>query len=182
MFDANILITQQGTQYRQSKADAGRSAAHRAAVRLYATTRLHSRLATLFGRSQRLPDLASLTRHSTVKGQHDAGLQTVRIDQIRGSEGRSQDFDASFRPLTEHTKQRWLSVASAWFQGLTLSPVELIQVGDSYFVRDGHHRVSVARAIGQQQIEAEVLVWQVVENPTPATTLFNRPALAPVTA
>jgi hypothetical protein len=181
MFDANIFTAQQGTHFRQDKAAAGRSAAHSAALRLYAGTRLHSRLAALFGRSQRLPDLASLTRHSTLKGQHAAGLQTVRIDQIRGSEGRSQDFDAEFRPLSEHTKQRWLSVASAWFQGLTLPPVELIQVGDSYFVRDGHHRVSVARAAGQQQIEAEVLVWQVAENPAPAP-LFNCPALAPTTA
>jgi hypothetical protein len=181
MFDANIFSAQQGTHFRQDRAAAGRSAAHSAALRLYANTRLHSRLAALFGRSLRLPDLASLTRHSTLKGQHAAGLQTVRIDQIRGSEGRSQDFDASFRPLSEHTKQRWLSVASAWFQGLTLPPVELIQVGDSYFVRDGHHRVSVARAAGQQQIEAEVLVWQVAENPAPAP-FFNCPALAPTTA
>ena len=180
MFDANIFTTQQGTQYRPNRVEAQRSAAHGAARRLYVNTRLHSRLAALFGRSQHLPDLASLTRHSTVKGQHDAGLQTVRIDQIRGSEGRSQDFDASFRPLSEHTKQRWLSVASAWFQGLTLPPVELIQVGDSYFVRDGHHRVSVARAAGQQHIEAEVLVWQIVENPAPAC--FSCPALAPAAA
>jgi len=39
--------------------------------------------------------------------------------------------------------------------------VELIQVGDVYFVRDGHHRISVARALGQRDVEAEVTLWQV---------------------
>ena len=41
-------------------------------------------------------------------------------------------------------------------------PVELIQVGDLYFVRDGHHRISVARAMGQEAIEAKVTAWHVV--------------------
>jgi hypothetical protein len=41
-----------------------------------------------------------------------------------------------------------------------LPPVELIQVGDVYFVRDGHHRISVARMMGQDSIDAEVTVWE----------------------
>jgi hypothetical protein len=54
-------------------------------------------------------------------------------------------------------------VAQARQQGLSLPPVELTQVGEVYFVRDGHHRISVARALGQTDIEAEVRVWQVAE-------------------
>jgi uncharacterized ParB-like nuclease family protein len=44
--------------------------------------------------------------------------------------------------------------------GRELPPVELVQLGDLYFVRDGHHRISVAQAMGQESIEAEVIVWQ----------------------
>jgi hypothetical protein len=54
---------------------------------------------------------------------------------------------------------RWLRVAAARDQGKVLPPVVLVQVGDVYFVRDGHHRISVARALGQLDIEAEVTVW-----------------------
>jgi hypothetical protein len=54
-----------------------------------------------------------------------------------------------------------VGIATAGYMGRTLPPVELIQVGDLYFVRDGHHRISVAQAMGQESIEAEVTVWQV---------------------
>jgi hypothetical protein len=85
----------------------------------------------------------------------------VPIEQIRGSEGRSNDFDRDFHPLQEHCMSRWLRVAKARDQDKVLPPVVLVQVGDVYFVRDGHHRISVASALGQLDIEAEVTVWQV---------------------
>jgi len=50
-------------------------------------------------------------------------------------------------------------VADALDEGLVLPPVQLIQVGADYYVRDGHHRVSVTRALGLDVIEAEVTVW-----------------------
>jgi uncharacterized ParB-like nuclease family protein len=81
----------------------------------------------------------------------------VPIHQIKGSLGRSNDFDANFNPLHERTRSRWISVASAVRQRIPLPPVELLQVGDSFFVRDGHHRISVARAFGQEDIEARVV-------------------------
>jgi hypothetical protein len=96
-----------------------------------------------------------------VHSRRHAGLQTVPIGRIRGSEGRCNDFDRDFNPLQRHTEGRWRSVARARWEGKSLPPVELVQVGDVYFVRDGHHRISVARASGQQDIEAEVKVWRV---------------------
>jgi hypothetical protein len=89
-----------------------------------------------------------------------AGIRTVPISKIRGSEGRSEDFDREFHPLRLHNQGRWLSVATARQRGVVLPPVELIQIGDIYFVRDGHHRISVAKAFGQEEIEAEVTVWE----------------------
>jgi len=115
---------------------------------------------TLTRHTQRLLDLETIRRKVNVSNRHYIGLQTVRIAQIRGSEGRSREFDAHFRPRQTHTKERWVNVAVAQSQGHPLPPVELIQIGDIYFVRDGHHRISVAQAMGQEQIEAFVTVWE----------------------
>ena len=109
-------------------------------------------------------DLLSLTEVETNqpgKSCYSAGLQLVAIDQIQGSQGRCQDFDRAFYPRQHHSQSRWLQVATARALGIALPPVALVQVGNIYFVRDGHHRISVARALGQTEIEAEVRVWQV---------------------
>jgi hypothetical protein len=90
----------------------------------------------------------------------------VAIERILGSEGRANDFDRDFNPLQDRSKGRWLGVAAARQRGKPLPPVALIQVGDVYFVQDGHHRISVARALGQRAIEASVMVWQ-VDGPLP---------------
>lgn len=87
---------------------------------------------------------------------YDRGTQTVCLDLIQGSVNRSTDFDASFHPLRQHIKERWMRVAHAFLTGATLPPVELIQVGEAYYVADGHHRISVARALGQHYIDATV--------------------------
>jgi hypothetical protein len=126
--------------------------------------------ATLFAAArataQRRGLWASLTRRSnalrtlpSVRGGHSAGRKLVPLNSIRGTEGRPGDFDDQFCPLSDQTRQRWQSVAAALDAGLVLPPVQLIQVGAEYYVRDGHHRVSVTRALGQDTIEAEVTVW-----------------------
>ena len=97
--------------------------------------------------------------HPNAKTVRSAGRQSVRLDDIRGTEGRAQGFDDKFYPLSDQTRQRWQSVASAVDEGVPLPAVQLIQVGGAYYVRDGHHRVSVNRALGQEEIEAEVIIW-----------------------
>jgi hypothetical protein len=114
-------------------------------------------------RRQNLLDLGDVERRCAVTHRHYAGIRTVRLCQMRGSEGRCHDFDAAFYPSRQHCRNRWLAIAAAYEKGLSLPPVNLVQVGELYFVLDGHHRVSVARALGRQYIEAEVVVWQVVE-------------------
>jgi hypothetical protein len=144
-------------------------AAHLAGERydgLYAQAVFGRLWATMTRSSHRLLDLTAAEESGTVQGSHYAGLQTVSICQIRGSEGRTADFDAEFRPLRKHNRERWQSVAVAHQAGAYLPPVELIQIGDTYFVRDGHHRVSVARAFGQEYIEAKVTVWH-ISSPLP---------------
>ena len=94
------------------------------------------------------------------RAQHFGGLRSVAIKKICGSLGRTKDFDCEFNPLDIRLRDRWQSVAIAHLHNSGLSPVELIQVGECYFVQDGHHRISVARALGQCAIDAEVTVWE----------------------
>jgi hypothetical protein len=117
-------------------------------------------------RSRTLLSLAEVFEACTIQARSSAGQRVVAIAQIRGSENRAVDFDCDFNPLQEHTRDRWLGIAAARQRGRCLPPVALIQVGDRYFVRDGHHRISVARALGQETIEATVEVWQ-VDGPLP---------------
>jgi hypothetical protein len=112
----------------------------------------------------------------TPSNDHPTGARTVPIDQIRGSQGRSRDFDPDFNPIQDHTKLRWLSIARARQNGTSLPPVKLAQVEDIYFVQDGHHRISVARAMGQQDIEAEVTIWQLRGAKTMYYPIDNRTA------
>lgn len=84
------------------------------------------------------------------------GLQTVPVDRIIGSVGRYNDFDRVFLPNQSHTGARWRRIGQAYYGNIELPPVELYQVGDIYFVGDGNHRVSVARQLGQEFIDARV--------------------------
>jgi len=159
------------TQHNLEQAGLSRaSAAERAktqAQNLYRMAQVQGRLSQwifrIFGRNSRLQSLDDLTARSCLLNRHYAGIQTVAIRRIVGSEGRGEDFDARFRPLTAHTQARWLSIARAALLGKALPPIELIQVGKQFFVRDGHHRISVAHILGQESIEAEVTVWQITE-------------------
>jgi hypothetical protein len=130
--------------------------------RLYARARDQGQrgllLSALTRRSRCLLALEEMEAAHAARTLQDAGIQVVPIRHIRGSESRSSDFDRDFNPLHDYNRRRWLNVATARRRGKALPPVKLIQVGDVYFVRDGHHRISVARALGQRSIEARVLV------------------------
>jgi hypothetical protein len=115
----------------------------------------------LTGRDQHLYDLAQTATAGSVQSRRYGGLRSVPLHQIQGSEGRAQEFTRDFRPLREHTQERWRRVATAMARGYALPPVDLIKIGDIYFVRDGHHRVSVAKARGGVAIDAQVVVWEV---------------------
>jgi hypothetical protein len=130
---------------------------------LYANARKRGRRgqrwSILGRRADRLLALSEVGDACNVRVRCHAGIRNVAMSQIRGSESRCKDFDGDFNPIQDHCMSRWLRVAAARDQGKMLPPVVLVQVGDVYFVRDGHHRISVARALGQLDIEAEVTVW-----------------------
>lgn len=84
------------------------------------------------------------------------GLRDVEVSKVVGSTGRHGDFDHAFMPAKASLAERWQRVDRAFHRGLDLPPVGLHKIGDTYFVEDGNHRVSVARYQGIETIEADV--------------------------
>src|SRR5436305_4179955 len=84
------------------------------------------------------------------------GLQVVPLDAIVGTIDRARDFDRHFRPTSRRVRSRWEQIAAVMRRGEPLPPVDLLKLGELYFVRDGHHRVSVASALGLTDIDAYV--------------------------
>jgi hypothetical protein len=84
------------------------------------------------------------------------GLRDVKVSKIVGSVGRPRAFDRGFMPTKSSLAERWKRVDRAFHRGLDLPAVRLYKMGDSYFVEDGNHRVSVARYQGVETIEADV--------------------------
>ncbi len=91
------------------------------------------------------------------KGESYVGMKVIPVDQIVGSEGRYKDFDNTFLPRHEYVRKRWENVDKAHLQDVILPPIKLYEIGGVYFVRDGNHRVSVARSQGVMAIDAEVI-------------------------
>jgi hypothetical protein len=112
-------------------------------------------------RPNELLSFDAVRRSLVAYGSSYRGIQTVPIEQIVGSAtNRYADFDRAFLPAQARTKSRWKRIDQLRMEGEELPPVQLYKLGDLYFVRDGHHRVSVARETGQAFIDAEVIQVQ----------------------
>jgi len=88
------------------------------------------------------------------------GVQEILLGRVIGSLGRRDDFDWQFHPLKKHLRERWVNVyllAEAW------EPILVYKLGEHYYVEDGHHRLSVARALGRAYIQA--VVWEYPTRP-----------------
>jgi hypothetical protein len=116
-----------------------------------------SQLLTIINRnSNELLSFEEVRTRLNVRGQHYLGHQTVQISNIVGSEGRYADFDRRFAPRTNATRFRWMSIDRAHYEDVGLPAIDLYKLGDIFFVKDGHHRISVARQRGQLEIDAIV--------------------------
>ncbi|MDQ2622251.1 MAG: chromosome partitioning protein ParB [Actinomycetota bacterium] len=90
-------------------------------------------------------------------GERVLGTVTIDLDSIVGTVDRGRDFDRSFRPTSHRVRQRWERIATAMRRGESMPPIEVYRIGSAHFVKDGHHRVSVARQLGLDRIEARVV-------------------------
>ncbi len=106
--------------------------------------------------SNELLEYEEVRRQLPFQGQRDIGMDTIPLDKVVGSVGRYRDFDRAFLPTQRQTKDRWISISRARYQDKELPAIDVYKLGDVYFVRDGNHRVSVARERDQAYIDAYV--------------------------
>jgi hypothetical protein len=105
-------------------------------------------------------------------GERDLGVLTISIDSIVGTVDRSTEFDRAFRPTSARVRARFERIAESQRRGASMPPIDVYRVGELHFVRDGHHRVAVARAQGREEIDARV-VEVVTRVPADATIAAN---------
>jgi hypothetical protein len=89
-------------------------------------------------------------------GERRLGQEVIPLDSIVGTVDRSREFDRRFRPTSQRVRPRWERIAVAQRRGEGMPPIDVYRIGDMHFVKDGHHRVSVARALGHKDINAYV--------------------------
>jgi hypothetical protein len=135
--------------------------------------RRHQFLATLAHCLRRQPHdsellltLDKVTGALGMRGERQLGLRTIRLDTIVGTVDSRRDFDRHFRPTSNRVRSRWEQLALAERRGEAIPPIEVYRIGDLHFVNDGHHRVSIAAATGQQTIDAYVTEMLTTVPPT----------------
>jgi nucleotide-binding universal stress UspA family protein len=117
---------------------------------------LKSAISHLTGEKIDLLSYGEVLKSLRLQGQVERGRQEIPLDKIIGSVGRYTDFTRDFLPRKSSDSQRWVSVKVATESMMGVPPIEVYKVGDYYFVRDGNHRVSIARQNGQSHIEAYI--------------------------
>ena len=127
---------------------------------LYRRARLSSLWSRLTQHSQQLLCMKQIRAQLGFGTRWQGISRSVPLAEIRGSVNRCGDFDAAFRPLRAHIRERWIAIAMATQAEVRLPAVELVRINNTYFVVDGHHRISVAKTKGLAAIDAHVIEWQ----------------------
>ncbi len=134
-----------------------KSEAHQAWERARRAALLEDLLGLFHYKTSDLLSFEDVRRGLRLNQRQYRGLFDIPLKQIVGSVGRYRDFTRTFLPREDQLQQRWERIdAVAASKGLT--PIEVYQVGEAYFVLDGNHRVSVARQVGAQTIQSHV--WE----------------------
>lgn len=130
------------------------------------------------GKSAELLSFDDVKARLRLREESYKGLQNVPVDKIVGSMGRYRDFTRTFLPKSDTSRDRWGRVYAKINSLEGVPPIELYKVGDVYFVRDGNHRVSVAREIGSETIEAHVTELPTSVHLEPGMTIKDLDAVA----
>lgn len=128
-------------------------------------------LSALTWKNNNLMSLYEVTSIIKPKSETYLGMKTIPVSKIIGSEGRYHDFSSAFLPKREILKNRWVSIDNALINDVILPPISVYSLGGYYFVRDGNHRVSVAKAQGVEFIDAEVVELDTEIPITPGMTM-----------
>jgi hypothetical protein len=123
--------------------------------------------------SNRLLSFDDVRRERVANNRLQRGTRVVEVDAIVGSVGRWRDFDRSFLPARASVGHKWKRIDRAFHRTDDLPPVELYEIGDTYFVVDGHHRVSVARYHDVPTLEAAVVGFHPKLPAAPVPTISN---------
>ena len=116
--------------------------------------------ATLTRRSRRLLSLDRVLEAAGLEGKAFGGVREIPLDKVVGSavaEAKAADFDPGFLPVNRRLRDRWTRIYTAMVEGDELPPIDVYKLDDAYYVIDGHHRVSVARNLGRDVINARVV-------------------------
>jgi uncharacterized ParB-like nuclease family protein len=111
-------------------------------------------------RARRLQSIEPVLAAAGLEGRAYAGVQEIPLDRVVGSAAapsKTGDFDPLFLPMNRRNRDRWTRIYQEMVEGDELPPIDVYKVGDSYYVIDGHHRVSVARSLGRPTINARVV-------------------------
>jgi uncharacterized ParB-like nuclease family protein len=137
------------TQRAREDFDRARSKAFRRAIRAAVTRR-----------SRRLLSLDSVLKAVGIEGRAFGGVHEIPLDKVVGSAApdvKAADFDPGFLPINRRLRERWTRIYKAMVEGDELPPIDVYKLDDYFYVIDGHHRVSVARSLGRDVINARVI-------------------------
>jgi len=112
-------------------------------------------LSWLFHQPAHLIDASEITSNENTP-PHFSGLKIISMSSIFASKQFVYDFDSAFYPLNDKHRTCWINLAALTLIGVELPAVDLLQVDKTYIVCDGHHHISVARALGQESVNAYV--------------------------
>lgn len=104
----------------------------------------------------KLKSFEETQKKSNALTQFKIGIQEIPLKKIVGSVQKNMDFNIDFIPLNDIIEKRWCNIYVAYCQEESLPPIEVYKIKDEYFVVDGNHRVSVAKALNFLSIEAIV--------------------------
>ena len=110
-----------------------------------------------------------------LRTQRPLGLRAIPLANVVGTVDRTHEFDRAFRPTSERVRPRWQRIAAAHRRGEAMPPIDVYKVGELYFVKDGNHRVSVARALGRSDIDAIVTEVGTEVGPDASLSLADLP-------
>jgi hypothetical protein len=133
-----------------AQGDFSRARRRRALLRLSAALRRES------GDVNHILPFEEVVRALGRRGERRLGLQVIPLDSIVGSVDRAREFDRRFLPTSPRVRERWQRINTAQRRGESMPPIDVYRIGELHFVKDGHHRVSVARALRHSDIEAYV--------------------------